>query len=59
MKDSLRKAVALLMAILMVTTCLPLSALAEIIDVSRSVQPGARLMSILPDETAVMTYVFI
>ena len=58
MKDSLRKAVALLMAILMVTTCLPLSALAEIIDVSRSVQPGARLMSILPDETAVMTYVF-
>lgn len=39
MKGSLRRALALLVAIMMVSTCMPLTALAEIIEASGSVQP--------------------
>lgn len=37
MKGSLRRALALLVAIMMVSTCMPLTALAEIIEASGSV----------------------
>lgn len=55
MKGSLRRALALLVAIVMVSTCMPLTALAEIIEASGSVQ----LYSVIqPDQGVYVTFEF-
>lgn len=55
MKGSLRRALALLVAIMMVSTCMPLTALAEIIEASGSVQP---FRVIQPDQGVYVTFEF-
>ena len=55
MKGSLRRALALLVAIMMVSTCMPLTALAEIIEASGPVQP---FRVIQPDQGVYVTFEF-
>ena len=63
MKSNLRKALALLLTLMMVLTSLPTSALAEMFaEASQSIQPfaGAKLRSVIKpdDENIYVTFVF-
>lgn len=55
MKESLRRALALLVAVIMVTSCMPLTALAQIIEPSGSVQ---LYRAIQPDQGVYVTFEF-
>ena len=58
MKGILRRALAMLMATLMVLSSMPLTAIAEIVEISSSVQPGRALLGIVDDTHSYLTYTF-
>lgn len=57
MKNSLQRAIALLMAMLFAAACMPVSALADIVEASGSNQPFLRAIN--PENTPVVTYQFL
>ena len=59
MKANLRRVLAMMMATLMVLSCMPLTAIAEIVEASGHVQPGAALLSIEDGSRSYITYTFV
>ena len=59
MKAKLRRVFAMVMATLMILSCMPLSAIAEIVEASGAVQPGAALLSIEDGSRSYITYTFL
>ncbi|MDO4838072.1 MAG: InlB B-repeat-containing protein, partial [Clostridia bacterium] len=58
MRNTMRRALAWLTAVMMIISCMPMTALAEIIDISRSTRPFISVASVVPDEDVYVTFNF-
>ena len=60
MKDYLRRTVAWILTFMMLFTCMPMNALAAIVDVSNAVQPFSTFRIVKPSEDTknYATYIF-